>query len=83
MIAIQTKYLGPTNSRGARIIASAKGFKVSIPYPYELDGVASHFKAVKALIDKNKLDWDLTNMRFGDIDNNGLVFCFDASKVDL
>ena len=82
MIAIQTKYLGPTNSKGARITASAKSFKVTIPYPYEHDGVTCHFKAVKALIDKNKLEWPTENMRYGDIDH-GYVFCFDASKVDL
>jgi hypothetical protein len=82
MLAIQTKYLGPTNSRGARITASAKSFKVIIPYPYELDGVACHFNAVKALIDKNKLDWPLENMRYGE-NNQGYVFCFDASKVEL
>jgi hypothetical protein len=82
MIAIQTKYLGPTNSRGARIIASAKRFKVTIPFPYELEYVAGHFKAVEALVDKYQLDWDLNGLRYVDTEH-GLVFCFDASKVDL
>ena len=88
MIAIHTKYLPCTNTRGARIKAytadygSRKGFSVSIPYPYEHSFEVCHFQAVKALIEKHKLDWNLSNMRYGDsADGKGYSFCFDASIV--
>jgi hypothetical protein len=89
MIAIHTKYLSASNSRGSRIKAFTaahgdfKGFQATISYPSELSGVACHFEAVKALIIKNKLDWNFENMRYGDsADGRGYSFCFDASKVD-
>jgi hypothetical protein len=88
MIAIHTKYLPASNVRGSRIKAYTagamgfKGFEATIPYPHEFDGVDCHFEAVKALVIKHKLDWDLTDMRYGNsADGRGFSFCFDASKV--
>ena len=88
MIAIHTKYLGPTNSRGSRIKAytvgwgDRKGFEATVPYDHALSGHLVHFEAVKALVSKNKLDWDLSNMRYGDsADGKGYSFCFDVSVV--
>jgi hypothetical protein len=90
MIAIHTKYLSASNSRGSRIKAYTaahgdfKGFHATISYPSELSGVDCHFEAVKALIIKNKLDWKTDGMRYGDsADGRGYSFCFDASKVTL
>ncbi len=81
MIAIQTKYLGPTNTRGARIKAwTDSGFSASISYPHEVSHELCHFQAVKALIAKHKLDWNLNDMRYGGTDN-GYVFCFAHSIV--
>jgi hypothetical protein len=89
MIAIHTKYISASNSRGSRIKAftassmGMKGFQATISYPCELSGVACHFEAVKALIEKNKLVWNFENMRYGDsADGRGYSFCFDASKVE-
>jgi len=88
MIAIHTKFLNPTNSRGARIKAytagwgDRKGFEATISFPYDENEVLSHFSAVKELVKKNGLDWDLSNMRYGDsADGRGFSFCFDVSKV--
>jgi hypothetical protein len=88
MIAIHTKYLPVSNSRGSRIKAytaahgTFKGFEVTISYPHEFDGVDCHFEAVKALVVKHELNWNLDNMRYGDsADGRGYSFCFDASKV--
>ena len=88
MMAIHTKYISATNTRGSRIkaytvgFADIKGFQVTIPYPYEYSFEVCHFQAVKALVEKHKLDWNLTDMRFGDsADGKGYVFCFDNSKV--
>lgn len=35
MIAIETKYLGPTNYRPSRIKATANGHTVTVSYPHE------------------------------------------------
>jgi hypothetical protein len=88
MIAIHTKFISPTNSRGSRIKAytagygDIKGFTATIDYPHELSGVMCHFEAVKALVSKHKLDWKLDGMRFGDsADGKGYSFCFSASTI--
>ena len=85
MIAIHTKYIGPTNTRGSRIKAyTTSGFSVTVPYPHALSYEKCHFEAVKALVAKHKLDWDLSNMRYGDsADGKGYSFCFDCSKVEV
>lgn len=88
MIAIHTKYINPTNSRGARIKAytadwgDRKGFSVTISYPHEYSFEACHFQAVKELVKKHNLDWNLSSMRYGDsADGRGYSFCFDQSIV--
>ena len=57
MQCIVTKYLGPTNFRGARIKAVTSGGRhsVTIDYPHELNGEAVHWKAAGELI--RKLGW--------------------------
>lgn len=78
MKAIQTRYLGPTNSRGSRIKAWAEGGNsVTIPYPYELSGENVHRKAAEALCAKlgwtlNK-DWKLAS---GGLPNGDYAFVF-------
>lgn len=89
MIAIHTKYLSATNTSGSRIKAytasygTQKGLSVTIPYDHALDGVAVHFKAVKALANKFGQHWpDVDTMRYGDsADGRGFSFCFECSKV--
>jgi hypothetical protein len=88
MIAIHTKFINPTYTRGTRVKAytagygSIKGFEITIPYNHALDGVNVHFEAVKALVKKHNLDWNLEAMRYGDsADGKGFSFCFDHSKV--
>lgn len=82
MVAIQTKYISPTNSRGARIKAwTDTGFSVYISYPHEHSHEVCHYQAVKALVEKHKLDWDLTAMRYGGTEK-GYVFCFAHSIVE-
>ena len=79
MKAIVTKYIGPTNSRGTRIIASDEdGNRIIIGYPYELSGIAAHAKAARALCDKMKWDGKL----IGGAMKNGYAFVFsDSSEV--
>jgi hypothetical protein len=53
MKAIETRYIGPTNTKGARIVAAdSDGNRVTIGYPHELSGEAVHRKAAEALRDK-------------------------------
>lgn len=83
MIAINTKFFPATNFKGSRIKAyTFSGFQATISYPHEDSLVVCHFQAVKALVEKYQLSWDLTNMRYGEsADGRGYTFCFDASKV--
>jgi hypothetical protein len=81
MMAIQTKYIVATNSKGSRIKAwTCNGHSVTIPYPHEYSHEQCYFQAVKALVDKYKTDWDLSDIRYGSTDN-GYVFCFAHSIV--
>ena len=83
MQAIHTKYLGPTNHKGARIKAyTASGFSVVISYPYELNEPHAHFEAVQALVNKNGLAWDVSTMTYGaSADGRGYCFTFPRSLI--
>lgn len=73
MKAIRTKYLGPTDRRGARIVASDEdGNRCIIGYPHELSGEAVHRKAADALCAKMGWTGNLT----GGALRNGYVFVF-------
>jgi hypothetical protein len=52
MQVIQTRFLCPTNTKGARIKATAAAGTVTIGYPHELSGQACHRKAAEALAEK-------------------------------
>ena len=47
LASIVSKYSGPTNSRGARIVVKSQRSRRSYPYPYELSGEAIHIWAVE------------------------------------
>ena len=72
MQAIETKYLGPTNNRGSRITATCNENKITIPYPYELSGMAVHEAAAHALCDK--MGWKPSYV--GGATKTGYVFVF-------
>lgn len=82
MIAIQTKYVPATNTRGSRIKAfTCNGHSVSIPYPHELSNEQVYFAAVKELVKKHKLPWNISKMSYGGV-KGGYVFCFYDSIVE-
>lgn len=67
MKAIRTVYRGPTNTRGARIYASAEGGnRASIPYPHELNQGEAHAKAAEALAAKMKWNGEWVGGGFAD-----------------
>ena len=76
MIAIQTKYLGPTNYRGSRIKAyTCNGHSLTIAYDYSLDDKDLYAKAAIALC--KKLGW--SGSIIGGGTKEGYTFVFAAS----
>lgn len=55
--AITTKYLGPTNTKCARVKATCQGATKTLNWDHELDPGANHEKAAKALA--HDLNWDV------------------------
>lgn len=81
MIAIQTKYLGATNTKGSRIKAfTSNGHSATIHYTYMGTELQEHFRAVRALVKRNNLDWDISKMNYGGV-KGGYVFTFPSSVV--
>lgn len=78
--AITTRYAGPTNTRGSRIIASAEKVRVTMPYCHEYDDARNHLEAARMLA--AKLGW---HARFigGRADNEDCVFVayVDADSI--
>jgi hypothetical protein len=77
--AITTKYLAPTNSRGARVKATAAAGSITIPWDHALDPCANHYAAALALTDR--MEWKDGEFHrphaFGCLpDGNGYVLAF-------
>ena len=73
MKAIETRYLGPTDHRGSRIVASdSDGNRVTIGYKSELDSDQNHKAAAVALCDKMGWKGDLA----GGWVKRGMVWVF-------
>ena len=53
--AIKTKFLGPTNYRGARVVAECDAKRIVIPWDHALDVEKNHVLAAKILA--KKLGW--------------------------
>jgi hypothetical protein len=83
MIAIHTKYMPATNTTGSRYKAYTNtGFSATVSPDYSLNELDQHFHAVKALVAKYKLDWNISSMCYGDSsDGKGYTFVFSESKV--
>ena len=81
MKSIKTKYLPATNRRGLRIKATAGGMSVTVPYDHSKSDVYVHFEAVKGLVEKHGLAWDVSRMVYGGTER-GYVFCFPQSTVE-
>ena len=53
MEAIKTSFLGPTDTKGARIKASWSKGSLTIPYPYESDRHDGHQQAARLLFSRD------------------------------
>lgn len=56
MQAIETKYLGPTNSRGSRVKATCEAGSITLSWDDALNPSDNHDAAARALI--LSLEWD-------------------------
>ena len=70
--AIETKYLRPTNVRGARVKAAAWGGSVTISYDHSLSVQDAHKAAADALV--AKLGWTGTFAQGGSAKLDGYYF---------
>lgn len=69
--AIQTKYMGPTNTRGGRIKAWCEAGSVTIDFRHDLSVSYAHKEAFVALA--KKLRWDKYTWVMGGL-KDGYVF---------
>lgn len=86
MIAIHTKYIPATNTRGSRIKAySCNGHKVLVSIDYSLGDVERHAVAVKKLIETQmQYTPDYSVMTYGgSADGKGYTFCFVQSTIEM
>lgn len=78
MKAIFCRYIGPTNTRGARIVATAEGgdkpHKVYFPYQHQLQRDDVYKEAARALC--NKMGWKGTLIEGWT--EHGAVYVFDT-----
>lgn len=81
MQAIETKYLGPTNTKGARIKASAEAGHVTIPFEYGTGTDGRHDLALIALA--TKLGWWGVWARGGKADCTGNVYVCISRARDI
>lgn len=70
--AIETRYLGATNTKDGRIKATAAAGSVTVPYAYELTTADAHKAAALTLIDK--MGWQGTFAQGGNVKGDGYYF---------
>ena len=77
---ITTKKLGATNTKGARIVATGGGHKVTIPYPHELNTFDAHLSAARVIA--QSMGWN--QMTFCDSpDRKGFAFMSTTFAVPV
>ncbi len=79
MQAIVTKFLGPTDTKGDRIIARSDAGRVIVSYGYDGNVEAQHRKAAEALC--VKLGWSTVGLCSGGLPNGkgyAFVFCSEV-----
>lgn len=83
MYAIETKYMGPTNTRGSRILAKGNDKRVTVSYPYDKSGEDVHRVALAAFLEsceyltdeeKNANNW------IGGSTSTGYVFVYVGNR---
>lgn len=76
-VAILTKFFGPGNVRGSRMVADAgMGRRVSVHYAHGLNGDENHARAAEALCKKMGWTGNLIGGALGD--NKGMAWVFTS-----
>jgi hypothetical protein len=70
--AISTRYLGPTNHRGARIKVTAEAGALTVSWDHSLNVDENHAKAAKAFADR----WDWGGVWIGSPSPDGKGYVF-------
>lgn len=70
--AIETKYIGPTNTKGSRIKATAAAGSIILPYDYAISIEKNHKKAAFAL--RIKMGWNGKFAQGGNVKGDGYYF---------
>lgn len=78
MQAIRTRYLGPTNTRSARMSAQCQGGKTTIPYDDMIGLDANHHQAMLALAEL--LQWPQSFLAVAGTYNGDTYHCFYQGK---
>ena len=90
MQAITTKYIGPTNSRGARVKATCDAGTITISWDHALNTEGNHDAAALALV--RKLGWDApdrTHVRYkpvmyrGGLKGAGYCYVFPVEWTEV
>ena len=76
--AIETKYLGPTNHRGARVRARCDAGRVIMPWDHALNPVQNHAAAARLLA--NRFGWDVRESHIG-ATQGGYVVVFTSRSI--
>ena len=79
MIAIETRYHGPTNTKGSHIVASANGHRLTIGVDNAVSVADNHANAAKELA--RKLGW--RGGLIGGHTNKGMVWVWNNGPVVL
>lgn len=83
--AIHTRFLPPTDHRGARIKASLDRCSVVIPYPYELQPEAAHVHAAHAVLrrvkasrpeETHRTEWTWNQFHSGELPDGSFAHVF-------
>lgn len=86
-LIIHTRYMGPTNTRGARIVANFEKTKVSIPYGDPHTSGDAHMEAAKKCLQRVVGDgWDIlyTYLAYGDNPSgSGYAFVFQRKSKEI
>jgi len=77
--AIVTKFVGPTNTKGGRIIAQSLAGKLVVPYDHALPTEANHTGAAVALA--RLKGWTGSMIGGGSPDCSGFCFVFETVRV--
>ena len=73
MQAIQTKFHGPTNTKGSRIIATAWAGRITLPYRHALNAVENHREAALTLASSKQWGWTDDSFVTGQLVNESYV----------